>query len=125
MQPRKTTRYQLTSPATYWWGPKGGQRIANRGVTRDISTAGVFIFAQEQPPVGARIELEILLPSLENIGPGVRLYGEGLVLRVERENHNNTGFAASVEFAPETCDDETTPKLQTQYVELNNRQSGD
>ena len=52
------------------------------------------------PPAGVRLQLDILLPKLDESGPGLRLNGEGVVLRTCAEG-TERGFAASVQFYPE------------------------
>jgi hypothetical protein len=71
-------------------------------MTRDIDTNGAYIHASEPPPVGALVQLDIMLPNLSG-GHGVHLTGEGTVLRVEPRNARTTsasegGFAVSVQF---------------------------
>jgi hypothetical protein len=102
---RKTNRYRLSAPAIFWWARPDGQSQGSEGVTRDLSTAGVFVVAGLCPPVGARVQLDILLPRMNDTAVGVRLHGEGLVLRVERGGTTTTGFAASVQFYPEAPDE--------------------
>jgi len=71
-------------------------------MTRDIDTNGAYINASEPPPVGALVQIDIMLPNLSG-GPGVHLTGEGVVLRLEPHNAKATrasesGFAVSVQF---------------------------
>jgi hypothetical protein len=75
-----------------------------RGVTRDINTAGVFVETDALPPVGARVQMEIVLPKLADSSPGMHLHGEGIVLRCENGDATQPGFAASAQFYPETAD---------------------
>ena len=56
------------------------------------------------PPVGARVQLEIILPKLVDTGSGMHLHGEGVVLRSERGDAANCGFAASAQFYPKSAD---------------------
>lgn len=72
-------------------------------MTRDVSTAGAFVTASPCPPVGARVEIDILLPSINGTGVGVRLHGEGTVLRVDRSNSKPTGFAVAGQFDHENA----------------------
>lgn len=51
--------------------------------------------------------MEILLPKLTNTGSGMHLQGDGIVLRCESRGSEDAGssqggFAASVQFYPET-----------------------
>jgi hypothetical protein len=103
---RKAKRYRLSAPAFFLWAPQGGKPQSGRGVTRDINASGVYILADDLPPVGALVQLDILLPKLEDPGFGMSLAGEGVVLRVEPRGSqgagtSKAGFAASVQFYPE------------------------
>jgi hypothetical protein len=111
---RKTTRYAVASPASYRWVSVEGQPLASRGITRDISSAGAFVFARTHPPLGSRIEVEISLPNLNDTRRGARLFGLGQVVRAERSNENEAGFAVSVLFDSEPCDHEAMPQPQTE-----------
>lgn len=103
---RKAKRYRLNAPALFLWAPHEGKPQSGQGVTRDINASGVYILADVLPPVGALVQLDILLPKLVDPGFGMSLAGEGVVLRVEPQgpkgaNASEAGFAASVQFYPE------------------------
>ena len=103
---RKAKRYQLSAPARFLWARQDGKPQSGQGVTRDINTFGVFVVTDEVPPVGVRIQMEVLLPKLADPGAGMHLYGEGIVLRREPRGALSTGngeagFSASVQFYPE------------------------
>lgn len=90
----------------FLWGPQEGKPQSSQGVTRDINTSGVYILADKLPTVGTLIQLDILLPKLDEPGFGMSLAGEGVVLRVEPHGSqgagtSKAGFAASVQFYPE------------------------
>ena len=86
------------------WAPQDGRSQTGQGETRDINTLGVFISTGELPPVGARIQIEITLPTLSDSRPGMHLQGEGVVLRCEYGDEAKRGFAASAQFYPESAD---------------------
>jgi hypothetical protein len=91
------------------WAPDGGLPHSGQGVTRDINTSGVYVFAKIAPQVGSRVQVDVLLPNFTDGSSGMHLYGEGAVLRVERFDGNGngargTGFAAAVQFFPEASD---------------------
>ncbi len=104
---RKARRYRLSAPALFEWAPPhGGDPQGGQGVTRDINPSGVYVVTDALPPIGALLQLEILLPKLEDPGVGMSLAGEGVVLRVEPHGSqgaktSEAGFAASVHFYPE------------------------
>ncbi len=104
---RKAKRYQLSAPALFLWAPHEGQPRGGKGVTRDINASGVYVLTDQLPPVGALVQLEVLLPKMVDPGVGMSLAGEGVVLRVEPHGSQGTGtnergFAASVHFYPES-----------------------
>jgi hypothetical protein len=93
MELRNRVRYRLTADAVFTWqGPQ--HRLLGEGVTRDISVAGAFIFSRTCPPVGAALELEILLsPATGGRGKTVHIKTEARVIRVEHSGAAE-GFAA-------------------------------
>jgi hypothetical protein len=106
---RKSNRYALRAPVLFEWAPQNGEPQSGRGVTRDINTFGVYIVTDALPPVGALVQMDILLPKLEAPGFGMSLAGEGIVLRVEPSDSESAGtsepgFAASVQFYPESIE---------------------
>ena len=103
---RKANRYQLSAPALFLWATQEGKPQSGRGVTRDMNASGVYVLTDALPPVGALVQLDILLPKLVEPGFGMSLAGEGVVLRVDSRGSNGAGakgagFAASVQFYPE------------------------
>jgi hypothetical protein len=103
---RKAKRYRLSAPALFLWAHQEGTPQSGRGITRDINAAGVYVLTDMLPPVGALVQLDILLPKLEDPGFGMSLAGEGVVLRAEPHGAqgagtSKAGFAASVNFYPE------------------------
>jgi len=103
---RKAKRYRLSAPALFLWAPHEGNPQSGQGVTRDINASGVYVLTDVLPPVGALLQMDVLLPKLEDPGFGMSLAGEGIVLRVEPHGPqgagtSEAGFAASVQFYPE------------------------
>ena len=90
----------------FFWAPQTGPPQSGEGMTRDVNTTGVYVKAEETPPVGALVQMDIMLPNLAPSGPGLHLTAEGVVLRVDQRGAkcagtNGGGFAASVQFYPE------------------------
>lgn len=103
---RKAKRYRLSAPALFLWAAQEGKLQSGQGVTRDMNASGVYVLTDALPPVGALVQLDILLPKLADPGFGMSLAGEGVVLRVESKGSQGVesgeaGFAASVQFHPE------------------------
>lgn len=106
---RKAKRYPLSAPTLFTWARHEGKVRSGQGIIRDINTLGVYVLTNTLPPVGALVQMEIMLPKLTDTGPGMRLTGEGVVLRREPKGTNEAGnasggFAASMQFYPGTTD---------------------
>jgi hypothetical protein len=97
MHQRESVRFHIRLPVIFRWNDEQRGRQQNGGFTHDISTGGLFIYSNIPPPSGVTVELEVMLPPLEESGHGVRLRSEGRVLRIERKGEH-TGFAATGDF---------------------------
>ena len=106
---RKAKRYHLNAPARFLWASQDGEPQSGEGVTRDVSTFGVYVLTDALPPVGALVQMEIALPKLVDTGSGMHLDCEGVVLRSEPHSAKGVGaseggFAASMQFYPEATE---------------------
>jgi hypothetical protein len=90
---RRIKRYNVQAPAFFSWKDSEGSSQAAEGMTRDISTQAVFVLARNCPATGNQLRMDVLLPSLRSKKPGVRLRGEGVVLRVDYSGSEISGFA--------------------------------
>jgi hypothetical protein len=92
---RKAIRFPLEALVAFSWKDNTGMEQRARGRSRDISERGVFVLANNCPPVGVKIGLRIELPGHPKIAPGLRVHVEGHVLRVEEltEEPETCGFA--------------------------------
>jgi hypothetical protein len=97
VQRRESVRFHLRLPVIFRWNDEHGGRQNNGGFTRDISKKGLFVYSPIPPSPGVTVEIEVMLPPLEESGHGVRLQSEGRVLRIERKGEH-TGFAATGDF---------------------------
>lgn len=104
MELRKSTRYLVSAPTFYWWERADGTLQGAQGITRDISDRGVFILANELPPVGKCVELDVYLPAVPGTARAAQLHGEGTVVRVNGGGATESGFAAEVVFRAESSD---------------------
>jgi PilZ domain-containing protein len=93
MEHRNKIRYRLTADAVFAWEGPQHNRLQGKGITRDISLAGAFVFTPTSPPVGAMVELEIFLAPASGVGKKVRIKTEATVVRVEHSAAPE-GFAA-------------------------------
>lgn len=93
---RIAERFPLNIPVIFRWTVRNGVRRRANGFARDISRAGVFVLTKNSPPVGARIRLDLFLPPLGEHAAGMRVEGQGRVVRVEASPlvAGTSGFAA-------------------------------
>jgi PilZ domain len=95
MELRSRVRHRLSADAVFTWEGPQRNKLFGEGLTRDISVAGAFIFTRTTPPLGAFVDLEILLSSpVENKGRSVQIKTHAKVIRVDHET-NCEGFAAT------------------------------
>ncbi len=92
VEQRNIKRYYVQAPTLFSWKNTDAKVHTAEGTTRDISMQGLFVTAHECPPAGNHLTIEILLPSLLGGRPGVRLKGDGVVLRVDQPH---AGFAVA------------------------------
>jgi hypothetical protein len=74
------------------------------GVTRDLSTSGVFLYSESPLEAGAKLELVIMLPGGIGLGPGGWTLCQASVVRVEKSDGKGVGVAATldhIELLPE------------------------
>jgi hypothetical protein len=93
MELRRVKRYYVQAPAFFSWKDSEGGSQAAEGMTRDISTQALFVRARNCPAAGNQLHIHVRLPSLRSKKPGVRLRGEGVVLRVDYSGSEISGFA--------------------------------
>jgi hypothetical protein len=94
MEQRYRIRYRLSADAVFGWEGAQNNRLQGKGITRDISLAGAFIYTPTCPPVGATVELDVFLsPPTGAPGKTVRIRTEATVIRVEHSAPSE-GFAA-------------------------------
>jgi len=98
---RGTSRFALRAPALFGWGNRES-RLAG-GFTRDASAGGAYILCEREdcPAVSTRISIEIMLPPIDAEGHGVKLKGEGQVVR-NNGLGEESGFAIVADFGMHT-----------------------
>ena len=92
---RKHRRYPVAVPATFAWRNGEGAQFDGSGTTRDISTAGAYIFTRTTPGISVMVQAEVQLDRLlntPNVAPKMRMEFVGHVVRVDTELAE-TGFA--------------------------------
>lgn len=77
---RHAVRYDLQLPAFFRWND--GMDHTGAGLTSEVSLDGALILSSICPPVGTDIRIEILIPSPDRSGEGLRIECNAKVSRV-------------------------------------------
>jgi len=80
------------------------QGSEHQGVTRDLSSSGIFLYSESEMKAGSKLELVIMLPGGVGLGPGGWTLCEASVVRVEKSDGQGLGIAAifdRIELLPE------------------------
>ena len=97
MKERKFLRIPVGTRAVFSWSKKRGQENRGKGVTRDISAGGMYLYTKTPPPVGSSVKLELLLPKVRGAVQAFKMKVLGRVVRVqppEDPEELTSGFAA-------------------------------
>jgi len=84
--------------------PQSGEGSEQTGISRDLSSTGIFLYSESEIKAGAKLELVIMLPPGLGLGPGGWALCQASVVRVEESNDKGMGIAATfdrVELLPE------------------------
>ncbi len=76
----------------------------HQGLTRDLSSSGIFLYSESEMKAGSKLELVIMLPPGLGLGPGGWTLCDASVVRVEKSDGKGMGIAATldrIEFLPE------------------------
>jgi hypothetical protein len=95
---RAHNRYAVRAAVFFSWRdlPSGQPKHRRgEGLTRDISPGGLFVWSSEAPPAGMQVQVEVLLPKIDDVAQPLRFEGSGYVTRVEYSpgNPQDIGFA--------------------------------
>jgi hypothetical protein len=83
LERREQTRYDLRAIVDFEWRDTEGVPHRGKGQTRDISTKGIFIHSDSQPPAKADVQVEVSLRSVDEAVTGLSMKVEALVIRLE------------------------------------------
>lgn len=98
MELRKQVRHRLSADAVFTWDGAEQTCLHGAGITRDVSLSGVYIFSLTCPPMGATIQLDVLLLPLDSGMRSLRLKTNATVIRVEHANPSGEeGFAVAMD----------------------------
>ena len=85
----------MSAPVNVFWKFPAGEQ-SEIGLTRDISSKGLFIYSPSELSVGKRVRVEVLVRGSSEKNGSNYLEGQGKVVRVERKA-DRAGFAAAVQ----------------------------
>ena len=96
---RGAVRYAVQAPAFFTWSDLKSRVHRGEGLTRDVSSRGLYVWSEEGPPAGVVVDVEVLLPRFHEKTPGLRIEGRGRVTRVDSrlEKTPQIGFGVSSE----------------------------
>jgi hypothetical protein len=94
LERREHTRYGVRALVDFEWEDEGVLR-RGQGLTRDISTKGMFIYSITKPPVKADLRVDVSFQDAALTATNLQMRAKGLVIRVEPETNPGTqqGFA--------------------------------
>jgi len=69
----------------------------HQGLTRDLSSSGIFLYSESGMKAGSKLELVIMLPPGLGLGPGGWTLCEASVVRVEESEGKGMGVAATID----------------------------
>jgi hypothetical protein len=69
----------------------------HQGLTRDLSSSGVFLYSEPGIKSGSKLELVIMLPPGLGLGPGGWTLCQASVVRVEESEGKAVGIAATLD----------------------------
>jgi hypothetical protein len=94
LERREHIRYGVRALVDFEWMDEGVSR-RGQGKTRDISTKGMFIYADIYPPTKADLLVDVSFRDVSSIPTNLQLRAKGLVIRVESatEPGSKQGFA--------------------------------
>lgn len=67
------------------------------GLTRDLSSSGIFLYSEAGMKAGSKLELVIMLPPGMGLGPGGWTLCQASVVRIEKSDGNGIGIAATLD----------------------------
>jgi hypothetical protein len=94
LERREQTRYGVRALVDFEWIDEGVIR-RGQGITRDISTKGIFVYSEINPPAKADVLVDVSFRDVTSIPSTLQMRAKGLVIRVEPaiEPGSQKGFA--------------------------------
>lgn len=67
------------------------------GLTRDLTSSGIFLYTNSHLEAGAKLELVLMLPPNLGLGPGGWTMCDATVVRIEHSDGKGIGVAATLD----------------------------
>jgi PilZ domain len=83
---RRAIRFPVEARVIYEWTNESGSQHEAEGRTLNISEQGALVSAQEHPPQGTDLYLNVFFSNIAPVGVPVPMYGK--VVRIEKGEHN-------------------------------------
>ena len=95
LERREQIRFGVHALVDFEWLDGEGVRQEGRGLTRDISPKGLFIYSDSQPLAKADLQVEVFFASVTGANTNLQLRTKALVLRGEPATRHGErhGFA--------------------------------
>lgn len=95
MERRQHRRFDLRVPVQFKWKDRKRVHHLGAGLTRDISSKGIFVYTDSLPPQDTKIQTEFSFPTSSPVEIGVQVTARARVVRLEPATPGKTdgGFA--------------------------------
>lgn len=90
-QRRESERLRVQVPVTVAWTQQNIRR-RHVGITRDLSTHGVFVWADVVPPADTAVSIEFRIPVAHDEGAQLQVRAVGEVIRSDAMAGSQPGF---------------------------------
>jgi hypothetical protein len=95
MERRRQTRNPLELPVKI--RPGGDDQSEHSGLTRDLTSSGIFLYTNSALKPGAKLELVLMFPPSLGLGHGGWTLCQASVVRVEPSTGKGIGVAATLD----------------------------
>ena len=95
MEQREHTRYGVRAHVDFEWMEEGVLQTG-RGLTRDISSKGMFIYSDSRPPTKADLQVKVSFSSFAQTLTKVQMRANSLVIRVEPASTHGTDYGFAI-----------------------------
>ncbi len=90
-------RHQTRTPVQLPVKIRAKEGDEHSGLTRDLTSSGIFLYTNSPLEAGAKLELVLMLPPSLGLGPGGWTVCEATVVRIEESDGKGIGVAATLD----------------------------